>query len=115
MEQERGEQARRNMTAVGTERERGEQQCREREPFAGRRRRVHNAADSGRQTASGQIALITVGYDWHRPAHRPERALPLLGGAVGQQPLLRSALSTPGTPPADGPFDGERDAPTVMR
>ena len=51
IEKEAGERARRDMAAVGTERERGEQQRREAKRFVRRRGRVHDGADPIRQAA----------------------------------------------------------------
>ena len=115
IDKEAGERARRDVAAVGTERERGEQQRREAKRFAGRRGRVHDSADPLWQATGRRVAVLAAQRDRHRPAHRPRRARTLLGWAAGEEPGIGPAARSRRAPPAGCPVDGDRDAVAIVR
>ncbi len=98
------------MPPVGAERERREQQGRQAERLAGRRRRVHHGRDPVGEP-SGHLA-VRPGRD--RPAHRPGRPGPLLGGPVGEQCRVEPAVRARYPPGARPPVDGDGGQAAVV-
>ena len=115
IEEEVGERARCDVTAVGTERERGQQQRREAKWLIGRRGRVHDSTDALWQAAGRRVTVLAAGCDRYCPAHRPRRARTLFGRAVGEQPRIRLAGRSSAAPPGGCAVDGDGNAVAVVR
>ncbi len=114
IEEEVGKRAGRDVTPVGAERKRGEQQRWEAQRFVCRRGCVHDTADPVRQAARRHIAVLAPRRDRHRPADRPGRARTLLGGTADEERRIGLPARGRRAPPADCAVAADRDAVAVV-